>query len=254
VGGFRGGGFRPMGVPHPISSGHVTSSFSRSVSSHPMVARHFGTFGAAQSTVRTRVAAFAHANRGGRWAFAGRFVTRPGPFVWVGNAWVQARNQSAFLVIPALVPGGVPVNTETFIASIDVHSPIEPVAGCSIAPCQWGALSMANDASWGAAWRYDNADAARAAATGNCASRASEPCAATATAVGTAWIAGLNCKKYDAAGTYWRWSVTGLGHDLGGAISNAYRTAVQDGSYNAGQCDFVTAVAADGAQTQFAHQ
>lgn len=150
------------------------------------------------------------------------------------------------------MPGEAPIDTEAFLASIDVASSLEPVDGCAAAPCMWGAMSIANDGAWGAAWNYGTADAARTAAIGNCVARASEPCGGFSTAAGTAWIAGLHCQRYDAAGTYWHWSVMALGNDLGGAIRNAYRTVVLNGFYNVDECDFVAAVAANGTQTQFA--
>ncbi len=193
-------------------------------------------------------------NPGGGYVIAPHLVPHPGPMVFGRNGWHPSRNRSAFVVIPALVPGAVPVDSETFIASIDVASPLEPVTGCTAAPCPWGAMSMANDGSWGTAWSYSDGDAARAAAVGNCASRASEPCAGIFTTVGSAWIAGLHCQHYDAAGTYWHWSVMALGNDLGAAVRNAYRTVVLNGFYNVDECDFVAAVAANGAQTQFAAQ
>jgi hypothetical protein len=190
-------------------------------------------------------------NPGGGYMIAPHLVRHPGPMVYGRNGWHPSRNRTAIAVIPGLLAGEIPLDTETFLASIDVTSPLEPIDGCSSAPCPWGAMSMANDGSWGSAWKYDNPDAARSAATGNCTARASEPCAGIFTAVGAAWIAGLHCQRYDAAGTYWHWSVMTLGNDLGAAVRNAYRTVALNGFYNVDECDFVASVAANGAQTQF---
>ena len=194
------------------------------------------------------------ANPGGRYVIAPHIGSRQGPLVFGPYGWHPPHNRSSFTAIPALVSGGAPVNTEAFIDSIDVASPLEPVAGCSLSPCMWGSMSMANDGSWGTAWNYDNAGAAQSQAVGNCASRAMEACAGIGTVVGTAWIAGLHCQKYDASGTLWRWAVMGNGNDLGAAIRNAYRVVALNGFYNIQECDFVAAVAANGAQMQFVAQ
>ncbi len=178
----------------------------------------------------------ARLNPSRRYVIAPHVVARPGPTVYGRNGWHPSRNRSAFVVIPAVLPGEIPVDTETFLASIDIASPLEPVAGCSATPCMWGAMSMANDGSWGTAWNYNNEDGARVSAVRYCTSRASKPCAGIFTAVGAAWIAGLQCQKYDAAGTNWRWSVMALGDDLRAAIRNAYRTVVLNGFYNTDQC------------------
>jgi len=191
---------------------------------------------------------------GGRYVMAPHAMRHQHPLVYGRHGWYAPRNRSAFTLIPALVPGESPVDTETFLASIDVGSPLEPVGGCSTAPCLWAAMSMANDGAWGTAWTYNNADTARAAAIESCTSRASEPCAGIFMAVGTAWIAGLHCQKYDATGTYWRWSVMAPGNDLRAAIRNGYRTVAMNGFYNVNECDFVGAVAANGAQIQFVAQ
>ena len=145
-----------------------------------------------------------HENPAGRYIIVPHIAPHAGPMIFGRYGWHPSHNRSGFMAIPALVPAGAPVDTDTFIDSIDVPSPPEPVAGCSLSRCMWDAMSMANDGSWGTVWNYDNAAAAQSQAIGNCASRATEGCAGIYTVVGAAWIAGLHCQKYDASGTLWR--------------------------------------------------
>jgi Domain of unknown function (DUF4189) len=156
----------------------------------------------------------------------------------------EARNRSAFATFP-----GIGDDFDGFIDSIDDTGPLEPVAACP-SNCKFGAMSIANDGTWGGAWNYPDADTAKAVAVKNCVGRTKERCGGLFLAAGTAWIAGLLCERYSPT-TNWHWGVMGLGNDLPSAIRNVYRIVKQNGFYNASECAFVAAVAADGSQVQY---
>jgi len=158
----------------------------------------------------------------------------------------KSRNRSKFAHVR--LPGG-PMDVDDFIDSIEDSGPLEPVAACTVNPCKYGAMSMANDGVWGGTWNYPNANAARADAVKNCVARTELNCGGIFVAAGTAWIAGLHCQR--SAGTNnWNWGVMALGNDMPSAIRNAYRTVKQNGFYDSSECTFVAALAADGSQLQ----
>jgi Domain of unknown function (DUF4189) len=162
----------------------------------------------------------------------------------------EARNRSAFAAIPAIfLGGGAPVDLEDYIDSIDDSGPLEPVPPCT-SDCKFGAMSMANDGTWGGAWNFSNAEEAKAVALKNCVERTKDRCAGLFVATGTAWIAGLQCERF-APRTSWHWGVMALGNDLPSAIRNVYRIVKQNGFYKASECAFINAVAADGSQLQY---
>jgi len=163
----------------------------------------------------------------------------------------ESRNRSAFAAIPGVFLGaGADTDVETYIDSLDTSGPLEPVAACTTSPCHYGAMSMANDGAWGGTWNYADANAARADAIRNCVERTKDRCGGIFVAAGTAWIAGLQCERLTPRGN-WHWGVMALGDDLAAAIRNVYRIVAQNGFYNASECAFVAAVAADGSQLKY---
>jgi hypothetical protein len=194
------------------------------------------------------------------FTFRGAHIARPAanrnfgrhglPIVAGRHGRHEARNRSAFATIPGIFLGGAPVDVEDYIDSIDDSGPLEPVPSCT-SDCKFGAMSMANDGTWGGAWNYSNATDAKAVALKNCVGRTKDRCGGLFVAAGTAWIAGLQCERFTPQ-TNWHWGVMALGNDLPSAIRNVYRIVKQNGFYKASECAFINAVAADGSHLQYA--
>jgi hypothetical protein len=227
-GGFHGaGGFHRAGGFHGMGGFHAAHNF------HGMGAAHM-THPTAGNSARP-----VQANASGRHEqHASRGGERHG-----------SRNRSAFAVIPTdFLDDGDPLDVDAFIDSIDTSGPLEPVPACTTVPCPFGAMSMADDGGWGGAWNHADIEGARAEAIKNCQERTKDHCGGVFVAIGTAWIAGLQCQR---PATNAQWGVMGLGNDLPSAIRNAYRSVAQSGFYAASECAFVGAVAADGSHLKY---